>query len=104
MAGELHTPAFDVDVWTALSLLTHVTVVPAGMSTGFGAYAVVVSLDAPFTIVAVIAGPVADGPDGDGPWPHPIIRRNASTAITLARINTIFTSRPEANTQRRCPS
>jgi hypothetical protein len=51
-------------------LLVHVTVPPTATVTGFGAYAVVVSVDDPETIdtgVPVVVGAVVDGEDEE---PH----------------------------------
>jgi hypothetical protein len=43
-----------VEVWATASLLTHVTVPPALIVTGFGEYAVVVRFDEPATIDTVV--------------------------------------------------
>jgi len=55
MVPEPQDPSFAIESWAIVSLLIHVTVVPAVTSIGFGAYAVVVSVLAPATIDTVAA-------------------------------------------------
>ena len=67
---EFHAPLLATDVCVTESLLVHVTVPPTATVTGFGAYAVVVSVDDPETIdtgVPVVVGAVVDGEDEE---PH----------------------------------
>jgi len=68
---ELHAPLFETEVWVVESLFVHVTVPPTATVTGFGEYAVVVSVDDPDTIETgvpvVVVGAVVDGEDEE---PH----------------------------------
>jgi hypothetical protein len=57
---DCHDPSVAVESCVLVSLFIHVIVVPAATSIGFGAYAVVVSDEAPLTIETAI------GADGDG--------------------------------------
>ena len=57
----------DEDVWATLSLLTHVTVVPAGTAIGFGAYAVADRSEDPAVIDTIRgAGPLGVGVGAGG--------------------------------------
>ena len=61
---ELNAPLFATDVCATESLFVHVTVPPTATVTGFGEYAVVVSVDDPDTIdtgVPVVVGAVVNG-------------------------------------------
>ena len=74
---ESQAPPLAVDVWAVLSLFLHITVVPTEMFRGFGAYAVVVSVDAPLTMLALVLEPEGKGIGaGDGAGdvllPHPM--------------------------------
>ena len=63
----LNTPLSLVAVCVVESLLVHVTVVPAAIVSGFGLYAVVVSVRAPETMetgVPVLLPPLLDGDVG----------------------------------------
>jgi hypothetical protein len=68
---ELNAPLFATDVCVTESLFVHVTVPPTATVTGFGEYAVVVSVDDPDTIdtgvPVVVVGAVVDGEDDE---PH----------------------------------
>ena len=67
---EFHALLFATELCATESLLVHVTVPPTATVTGFGEYAVVVSVDDPDTIdtgVPVVAGAVGDGEDEE---PH----------------------------------
>jgi hypothetical protein len=71
-------------------LFTHVTVVPREMLTGFGLYAVVVSVLAPDTIETVVPGGegVDDGVVGVELFPHPPIAMSAvATRMSRADIS-----------------
>ncbi len=91
-------PVFEVDVCAVVSLLTHMTVVPTETVNGFGEYAVVVRLLAPFTIVTVVLPPgagvgVGEG-DGDMPeelLPH-AVNHIAAMRITVTRRDVTVTS------------
>jgi hypothetical protein len=65
-----NAPVLEVEVCAVLSLLTHVTVVPTETVSGFGAYAVVVSVRAPLTIVTVEPPLGAGVGEGDGDVPE----------------------------------
>lgn len=74
---ESQVPPLAVDVWAVLSLFLHITVVPTEMFRGFGEYAVVVSVDAPLTMLALVLEPEGKGiGEGDGAGdvllPHPM--------------------------------
>lgn len=79
MFPEFHAPLSLVDVWAVLSLFVHVTVPPTAMATGFGEYAVVVSVDEPLTIDTGV--PVTIGEVGDELQPIARIRKAAAEAI-----------------------
>jgi hypothetical protein len=69
---EFHEPSSPVDVCVVVSLLVHVTVPPALITTGFGAYAVVVLNSAPLTTETgvpelLLLSPPVDGPVGADP-------------------------------------
>jgi hypothetical protein len=57
---EFHATPLSVTVWAVESLFVHITEPPTDTVTGFGEYAVVVSVLAPETITA------ATGEPGDG--------------------------------------
>jgi hypothetical protein len=93
---EFHVPPSAVDVCGIESLLIHVTVPFTPMTTGFGLYAVAVSVDAPITIdtlvppgvVVVVLGDVGDDDELPQPDDKPMSRAmNASEN----RIPTAFT-------------
>ena len=84
---EFHVPLSDVDVCGIASLLIHVTVPFTPTVTGFGLYAVEVSVDAPITIdtlvppgvVVVVLGDVGDDDELPQPDDRPMSRAmNAS--------------------------
>ena len=82
---ELNDPSSLVAVCVVTSLLVQVTVPPTATETGLGEYAVVVSVDEPFTIetgVPVVVG-VFDGDDGELD-PQPIVK-TINPASTLNR-------------------
>jgi hypothetical protein len=70
---ELNDPSLAVDVCVVESRLVHVTAPPALTMIGFGAYAVVVIVEAPLTIDAPTAGLAGDdeGMEGVDDWPQP---------------------------------
>ena len=67
---DVHAPLLATELCATESLFVHVTVPPTATVTGFGEYAVVVSVDDPETIdtgVPVVVGAVVDGEDEE---PH----------------------------------
>jgi hypothetical protein len=79
---ELQAPPSAVDVCVMLSLLVHVTIVPAVTVTGFGEYAVVVSVDDPATIDTVVPAP-DEGDDGEEDELHAAVSATAAIAISM---------------------
>jgi hypothetical protein len=71
MLPELHWPPSATDVCVVESLFTHETVVPIETLSGLGLYAVLVSVDEPFTIETGVpgAGPASVGAVEDPPHP-----------------------------------
>jgi hypothetical protein len=71
MLPEFQAPLLATELCVTESLLVHVTVPPTATVTGFGEYAVVVSVDDPDTIdtgvPVVVVGAVVDGEDEE---PH----------------------------------
>ena len=82
MFGEVNSPPFETEVCVVLSLFNQLTVVPTDTLMGLGLYAVLVSPDAPLTIVIVVlpVGAASGVDDGDVLLPH------AETQITDKRI------------------
>jgi hypothetical protein len=79
---EFHAPLLATELCATESLFVHVTVPPTPTVTGFGAYAVVVSVDDPDTIdtdVPVTVGAVVDGEDEE---PHPAASMDARIKST----------------------
>jgi hypothetical protein len=85
-------------------LFIHVTVPPTATLTGFGAYAVVVSLEDPLTIETVIDGAVGEGEAGgiDDDDPHASVKasRHSTGTIRTGTDATSSSNRP----QTCCPS
>jgi hypothetical protein len=68
---DVHAPLLATELCATESLFVHVTVPPTATVTGFGAYAVVVSVEDPDTIdtgvPVLVVGAVVDGEDEE---PH----------------------------------
>jgi hypothetical protein len=104
MEPELHTFASDVDVCAMLSLLTHVTVPPRGTVTGFGLYALVVSVRDPDTIETDAADEVGDGLLGVE-LPPQLTAANAAAKTRLgANTDQRIQLPPEKGTANQLPS
>jgi hypothetical protein len=91
MVPESHEPVFDVEVCVTVSLLVHVTLLPTETLIGFGAYAVVVSVDEPLTIETELPDGAGEGPAGEDD-PHP----NDIPSTSAANMIRIFNSVPPA--------
>ena len=80
--GELNRPPFATEVCVVLSLFSQLTVVPTETLMGLGLYAVLVSPDAPLTIVMVVlpAGAASGVDEGE------VLLPQAETQITDKRI------------------
>jgi hypothetical protein len=100
---EFHEPSSPVDVCASASLFVHVSVSPAAIDIGFGAYAVFVKTDALLTMdTGVPVTPVPpEGVDGEyelQPMVKPI------NPATIPSRNVIFISIRLDTSQRRCHS
>jgi hypothetical protein len=85
--GELQAPPSAVDVCAMLSLLVHVTIVPAATVSGFGEYAVVVSVDEFATIDTAVVPVPDEGDEGEEDELHAVVSATAAIAIsTCTRI------------------
>lgn len=80
---ELKDPSSPVAVCVVTSLFVQVTVPPTEIETGFGEYAVVVSVDEPFTMETGVPVVPVDGEDGELD-PQPIVNP-INPASTLNR-------------------
>jgi hypothetical protein len=104
---ELNDPSSAVAVCAVESLFVQVTVPPTEMETGFGEYAVVVSVDEPFTMETGVPVVGFDGEDGELD-PQPIA--NPITPASTLNRNFICLSIPRAHRKgvatsvaRNCP-
>jgi hypothetical protein len=86
--GDAHPPLIDVELCVVLSLFSQLTVAPTETVMGLGEYAVLDSIEAPFTIVTVVLPAGAGSGVGEGDEellpPHALRQRAAKkTAINL---------------------
>jgi hypothetical protein len=108
MSCDVNKPVLATAVCVVVSLFSQLTVVPTVTVMGLGAYAVVVSKDAPLTMVIDVlpAGAFAGVPEGDVLLPHAEMKitdkRIAQTRRDMMVGSLITSSRKDVACPPRC--